>query len=99
GPDCCSEHLISFHDIDARMMWTLEALLYRTLIHRDIQPVIVNTSTSSINTTLSAGHPAVSSSFSTSPFPSQPPKFSPSHSPTVSSEKSPNSSVISVVTA
>lgn len=38
GPDCCSPHLISFHDVDARMMWTLEVLLYRIHIHHELQP-------------------------------------------------------------
>ncbi|XP_037784791.1 glycoprotein-N-acetylgalactosamine 3-beta-galactosyltransferase 1-like isoform X2 [Penaeus monodon] len=38
GPDCCSPHLISFHDVDARMMWTLETLLYRVRIHHEMQP-------------------------------------------------------------
>ncbi|KAG7171183.1 Glycoprotein-N-acetylgalactosamine 3-beta-galactosyltransferase 1-like 10 [Homarus americanus] len=46
GPDCCSRHLISFHDVSPRMMWTLEALLYRLHIHRDLQPPHLNTSTS-----------------------------------------------------
>ncbi|XP_053652943.2 LOW QUALITY PROTEIN: glycoprotein-N-acetylgalactosamine 3-beta-galactosyltransferase 1-like [Cherax quadricarinatus] len=46
GPDCCSRHLVSFHDVDPRMMWTLETLLYRLHIHRDLQPPHLNTSTS-----------------------------------------------------
>ncbi|XP_042882087.1 glycoprotein-N-acetylgalactosamine 3-beta-galactosyltransferase 1-like [Penaeus japonicus] len=40
GPDCCSPHLISFHDVDARMMWTLETLLYRVRIHHEMQPPV-----------------------------------------------------------
>ncbi|XP_050711672.1 glycoprotein-N-acetylgalactosamine 3-beta-galactosyltransferase 1-like [Eriocheir sinensis] len=46
GPDCCSRHVISFHDIDPRMMWVLETLLYRVSVHRDLQPPGRNTSTS-----------------------------------------------------
>ncbi|XP_045583776.1 glycoprotein-N-acetylgalactosamine 3-beta-galactosyltransferase 1 isoform X2 [Procambarus clarkii] len=46
GPDCCSRHVVSFHDVDPRMMWTLEALLYRLHIHRDLQPPHLNTSSS-----------------------------------------------------
>lgn len=62
GPDCCSPHLISFHDIDPRMMWTLETLLYRMHIHHDLQPSAVNTSTSPLPT---SSQPPPSSSSST----------------------------------
>ncbi|XP_045120843.1 glycoprotein-N-acetylgalactosamine 3-beta-galactosyltransferase 1-like isoform X2 [Portunus trituberculatus] len=48
GPDCCSRHIISFHNIDPRMMWVLETLLYRLNIHRDLQPPGLNTSTSTL---------------------------------------------------
>ncbi|KAK4317482.1 hypothetical protein Pmani_011481 [Petrolisthes manimaculis] len=48
GPDCCSQHLVSFHDINPRMMWTLETLLYRVHIHHDLQPPHLNTSTSTV---------------------------------------------------
>ncbi|XP_076035286.1 glycoprotein-N-acetylgalactosamine 3-beta-galactosyltransferase 1-like isoform X2 [Oratosquilla oratoria] len=48
GPDCCSIHPISFHEIDPRMMWTLEVLLYRVHIHRELQPPHLNYSTSPV---------------------------------------------------
>ncbi|CAL4064018.1 unnamed protein product, partial [Meganyctiphanes norvegica] len=54
GPDCCSPHVISFHDIDPRMMWTLETLLYRIRIHHDLQPPAHNTSTSTVQTPVQA---------------------------------------------
>ncbi|XP_068232453.1 glycoprotein-N-acetylgalactosamine 3-beta-galactosyltransferase 1-like isoform X2 [Palaemon carinicauda] len=47
GPDCCSPHIITFHDVEPRMMWTLEGLLYRMQIHHELQPRELNTSTSS----------------------------------------------------
>ncbi|XP_064105869.1 glycoprotein-N-acetylgalactosamine 3-beta-galactosyltransferase 1-like isoform X1 [Macrobrachium nipponense] len=46
GPDCCSPHIVTFHDVEPRMMWTLEGLLYRMQIHHELQPKALNTSTS-----------------------------------------------------
>ncbi|XP_071547068.1 glycoprotein-N-acetylgalactosamine 3-beta-galactosyltransferase 1-like [Panulirus ornatus] len=69
GPDCCSRHLISFHKVDPRMMWTLETLLYRIHIHRDLQPPHLNTSTSPVTPS-----PASSSTPYPASRPSPPPE-------------------------